>query len=744
MRNPLNKRLPRELRHDAGKYIALFLFLMVTIGFVSGFLVAGGSMKSAYDASFDKYDIEDGHFTLAAEANDELLETLEKEDISLYPLYHKDFTLTNNHNIRIYELRNDVNRLCLMKGELPASDTEIVIDRLYAENNGLSVGDKVEVKGQDFSISGFVAFSDYSALFKNNTDMMFDANKFTVACVSQTSFEKLSKTDLSYTYAWRTDDRNLSVNEQSDKADDIKSILAKTGLLSDFVKASDNQAIVFTGDDMGGDRIMMITLLYIVMAVLAFVFGITTRNTIEKEAGAIGTLRASGYTKGEMIRHYMVLPVSVMFIAAVAGNILGYTVMKNYVVKMYYHSYSLPTYITLWNTEAFVMTTLIPCLIVLVVILFVLFSALKLAPLQFLRHELTTRKKNKVMKLKHFNFFTRFRLRVIFQNVTSYLTLFLGVAFASVLLLFGLMMAPLLSNFREEVIHSQIADYQYILKTPVDTKKDSAEKYAVYSLNSETKEEITVYGIDAGSKYLNTDIKEGTVLLSDGFMEKYNIKKGETFKLSQKYEDKTYDFTADGSYEYPAALSVFMNRKDFNELFDKDKDYFSGYFSNEKLTDIDENYIATIISQSDLTVIADQLDDSMGQTFYLMCGFSVFMYILLIYLLAKQIIEKNMHSISMIKILGYNNQEISNLYNITTCIIMMFSLLLSLPISYSLIKMIYYAMMKDYNGWMTFYVAPWIWPVMFATGAVCYLAVHIIQMKKIKKIPLSDALKNME
>ena len=40
MKNPLNKRLPREFRKDFGKYLVIFLLLVITIGFVSGFLVA--------------------------------------------------------------------------------------------------------------------------------------------------------------------------------------------------------------------------------------------------------------------------------------------------------------------------------------------------------------------------------------------------------------------------------------------------------------------------------------------------------------------------------------------------------------------------------------------------------------------------------------------------------------------------------------------------------------------------------
>ena len=54
MKNPLNKRLPREFRKDFGKYLVIFLLLVITIGFVSGFLVADGSMIQAYNEGVDK------------------------------------------------------------------------------------------------------------------------------------------------------------------------------------------------------------------------------------------------------------------------------------------------------------------------------------------------------------------------------------------------------------------------------------------------------------------------------------------------------------------------------------------------------------------------------------------------------------------------------------------------------------------------------------------------------------------
>ena len=49
------------------------------------------------------------------------------------------------------------------------------MDRMYAENNSLEIGDWVKSGKKAFRITGLVALSDYSALFQNNNDTMFDS-----------------------------------------------------------------------------------------------------------------------------------------------------------------------------------------------------------------------------------------------------------------------------------------------------------------------------------------------------------------------------------------------------------------------------------------------------------------------------------------------------------------------------------------------------------------------------------------
>ena len=748
MKNPLHKRIKSEVRTDAGRYIALFVFLALMIAFVSGFLIADKSMKTAYDESFDKYNVEDGHFSLTSKATANFIDDIENEGALIYEMFYKDFTTSKNHTVRVYAARDEVNKACLMDGELPTDSDEIAIDRLYAENNSIKIGDSINLDGTTFRVSGTVALSDYSALFKSNTDMMFDANKFTVAVVSEEAFDKLSDDNLVYCYSWINEDKSLSDDDKKSLSDDIKEKIAGEALLTDFVMQADNQAITFTGDDMGSDKAMMTWLLYVVIVILAFVFAVTTRSKIEQEAKAIGTLRASGYKRGELLIHYLEMPIIVTVIAAALGNILGYTLMKNMIVNLYYHSYSLTTYSTIWSSEAFIKSTLIPCLIILAINILVLSRALRLSPLQFLRNDLRRHKSKDVMTLSKLSFMGRFRIRIIFQNKGTYITLLVGIVLASFLLLFGLIMSPLLSNFKDVVTESKIADYQYVLKAGVPVDNSSAEKYSVAALKNETRdgEEITVYGISEGSDYLE-DLKlpdkENEVIVSDGYMEKYHLKVGDKIKLCKAYDSDTYEFTIKGHYDYAATLGVFMSRDCFNDIFDKEKGSFNGYFSNEKL-DIDESLVASTITVDDLTTIANQLDDSMGNMFLFICGFAVILYIILMYLLAKLIIDKNASSISMVKILGYNSREIAKLYNRATAVVVIVSLAIALPICLTLFKQIYYIFMQEMNGWLTYYVAPWIYGALIGIGILCYFIVHVILSKRISRISMATALKDME
>lgn len=750
MKNPLRKRLPRELKDEFGKYLVIFLFMTLTIGLVSGFLVAGKSMVKTYNDSFEEYNIEDGHFIL----NDEITGTLQnkledEEDITVYSLFYKEEE-EGEHTYRIYKNREDIDGVSVHKGRIPEKDGEIAIDRKFADSADLKVGDKVTLDKKEYEITGLVALSDYSALFRSNTDLMFDAQNFTVAVVTPEAFNRISDNNLKYCYAWKYDNTSLTDKEKKDKSDDIKTFLAKNAVMTDFVPEPDNQAIHFAGDDMGSDTAMVMVLLYIVIIIMAFIFAVTSISTIEKESTVIGTLRASGYTRKELVIHYMELPMIIMFIGAIIGNILGYTIFKDIVAAIYYNSYSLTVYTTIWSPYAFVMTTIIPCVLMFVINLFMLTKMLKLSPLKFIRRDLKKRKNRKAVKLPEWKFFTRFRTRTIFQNISSYIIMLIGIAFSSIMLLFGLVMQPVLNDYKKTIIDNMPCKYQYILKMPVEIKDNEAEKYAITKLEMQRdnglNDEFTVYGLNEDSQYFDIDfsgLKDNEIYVSDGVLDKYRLKKGDTITLKEKYEDKEYTYKIAGSYVYPSSLAVFMDIDRFRDDFDKQDTYYSGYFTDNEL-DIDEKYVATKLTQNDMTIVADQLTDSMGRMFYIWLVFAVALYMLMVYLLSKIILEKNSNAISIVKILGYKGNEIMRLYVAATAIVVFISLVISVPLSDFTIGFLWRAIMGTYPGWLAYKAPSYVLVEMFVIGVAAYSIIGALQYKKIRKIPMGEALKNVE
>ena len=788
MKNPLNKRLPREFRKDFGKYLVIFLLLVITIGFVSGFLVADGSMIKAYTEGIDNYNTENGHFRTSEKMNDAQIQSVEENGIRIYNNFYLEQDLTNGSTMRIFANREQVNLACLMEGEFPKAANEIAIDRMYADNNKISIGDTLKSDTQSWKVTGLIALPDYSCLFQNNNDSMFDSVKFGIGVVTSEAFESLDSPLVKYCYAWKYNDEPTTEKEEKEVSDDLMKAINKEVSLEEFVPRYLNQAIIFTRDDMGSDRAMMIVFLYIVIAIMAFVFGITISNTIAKEANVIGTLLASGYTKNELIRHYMAMPILVTLVGALIGNVLGYTIMKDICVGMYYGSYSLPTYVTVWNAEAFLLTTIIPILLTLLVNYTVLRRRLSLSPLKFLRRDLKRRQQKHALSLsRRIPFFSRFRLRVIFQNVSNYLLLFLGILFANLLLMFGLLFPAVLNHYQTVLEDNLLCNYQYILQIPinamdeehkleslvnmlyfqheVETDNPDAEKFSAYSLKTTDKEykeeEILLYGLADNSRYLPIDFQETAtnkdgstrtdsstvtpVYISSAYADKYLLDIGDEITLKEAYEDDTYTFYIEGIYDYEGGLTVFLPQEQLNKLFDLGSDYFSGFLSDSEITDIDPKYIGSVIDLDSLSKISRQLNVSMGSMMYLLDGFSIVLFMILIYLLSKIIIEKNAQSISMTKILGYSDREISSLYLLSTTIMVVVFLLLSFPIETVLMNALFRGiMLSSISGWIPLYINPVLYVKMFLLGFVTYLLVALTEYRRIKKVPMDQALKNIE
>ena len=904
MHNPLNKRFKRDLRSDAGKYVAIFLFIVFFIGASSGFMVADNSVSAQFKTTDVEYNVEDGHLVFNVKPSADVLSKIESQnDLKLYDLNYKEETIKNCKTLRIYKVRNELNKECLMSGEMPKAENEIAVDRMFAENNRIAVGDNVNINSKNYIVSGLIALSDYSALFKSNGDMMFDAVGFGVAVMTNGGYNTIETAHETVNYAWKYNTpvedeetenaksellmkslenilkeydepliqaqvdslykkakpyinslrdefdvaekqleakyfaaiRKASINDtakmakelgitekqyknlkqvledaekESDKWDlgsldsapkinlddyktsddmdfddmynqiykivdavsdaklydcsqiyrdlaSLKKITDKfsiddSGILNitDYSAKYTNKSIMYAREDSTSDKATMMLMTYIVMVMIAFLFAVTTSNTISKEANVIGTLRAMGYSKGELIGHYMFLPMDVTVVGGIVGNVLGYTAFQKVFESVYYSNYSLPTYKMLWNMNAFLETTVVPFVLMLLVNFTMLSKKLKINPLNFIRGELKESGQKRLIKLpKKMPFFSKFRLRILFQNVPSYLTLALGVFLAGTLVVFGSMYGPLLDDYSNIVKENQLSKYQYVMINEVETEISDAEKFCMTSLQTTDKkfiaDDVTIYGVENQSRYIKENIPAGEVLVSSAMADKFNLSIGDDVTLKEAYKDKTYSFKVGGVYNYDAAITVFMNRTDYVRQFNEDSNYFNGYFSNKKLNDLNDADVATVITEKDLTKVVTQMQVSMTEFVKVFKALGVVIFLLVMFILTKQIIEKNSKSVSMAKILGFSDIEIGKLYIVITSFVVVASLLVSVPLISLALRWCFKSYLyTQMTGYIPYIISNSCYVTMVVLGIVSYAVVACLMLLKIKKTPLGEALKN--
>ena len=349
--------------------------------------------------------------------------------------------------------------------------------------------------------------------------------------------------------------------------------------------------------------------------------------------------------------------------------------------------------------------------------------------------------------------------------------LFVGIIFANLLLLFGLIFPSVMNYYTDRVSENMIADYRYMLTIPVErtnednklestinmlkfanevqTENKDREKFSAYSLlAADSKfdgEPVTLYGIEKNSKYVDLNLQPGDVYISSAYRDKFLIGVGDTIVLREEYEDKTYALKVTGVYDYDGRVRVFADIDSLNSWFDLGEGYFCGYFSSSPIEDIDEKYIGTVIDIVALTKISRQLLTSMGGMMDLINGFSVAMFAVVVYILSKVIIDKNANSISMTKVLGYSNKEIAKLYIIPTTVMVLLFILISLPIeNYIMYYIFREVLLTQISGYIPYYLDPVIPAQMFCYGLGTYLVVAVAEYRKIKNVPMNEALKNVE
>ena len=89
-KDPLRRRVWKDILRDWKRYLMICLMLVATIGFVSGMYVANNSMLNTLSKNTEAMKREDGHFTLSGKADAATIKAIETGELADVPAVYRE------------------------------------------------------------------------------------------------------------------------------------------------------------------------------------------------------------------------------------------------------------------------------------------------------------------------------------------------------------------------------------------------------------------------------------------------------------------------------------------------------------------------------------------------------------------------------------------------------------------------------------------------------------------------------
>lgn len=736
----LNKRIPREFKENITKYIGLILLILLSSMAIVGFSNSADCIIQTGAEIAVTNNLEDGEFQVQSKLDNFTIRTITKLGVTLDENFYIDYPF-NGKTIRLFKERKNLNKISIINGNnfSDALCNEVILDEHFACTNNYSIGKTLTLNNSEYTISGYGAAPDYSFIVNKITDTIPEPANFGIGFISSDNFDSFNN-NIVYCYSYK-------LNGFS--AEKLKNIISKNSSLTFFIESKDNQRITSYIEDNIINKNMGVAIGIVLVTMIAFIISTSVINTIDKESPIIGTFYSLGYTKIELLVHFMILPVILTSAGAILGTILGFLLARPLIASSTEY-YSLPYIPTVYTPSLLFIGIFLPIIIVIVINTYTLYNRLNSTPLQLLRNE---KKQGKMssLKIKHLNFITKFRIRQFLREYTSNLILFFGIIISTFLLVFGLGCNSAISTYLKNIADETNFKYTYILNLPINIpESDEIEKTTITNLSIYYDTlgqniDLTFQGIKENSKFYNFNLKTSDpgLYISSNVRDKFGLSTGDTITLQDKSENKIYKLKIAGILDYSTGLYIFMNNENMNTLIGKSKNYFNSYITNKKLN-IDDSYITSLITSDSIVDSGKNMTSSMNAIIGLVIVFASVMFIITMYLLLKLMIDKNTYSISLVKILGYRTKEINKLYLGSSFYVVLISSLIAVPLCTKLTEILWPNLISNLQTYIPIVLTLKDYIFMYIIIFASYYVSLYFLKKHLYSISMTEALKNRD
>ena len=435
----------------------------------------------------------------------------------------------------------------------------------------------------------------------------------------------------------------------------------------------------------------------------------TMARMIEEERTEIGIFTSLGISNFQIIFSYIFYVLIATIIGLLIGLSIGYTVVPHVLYNVYTQAYVIPGLKTYVNIPICI-SIIEVCVITMSLVTFIAVTAkFKNSPANLLRP--ASPKSGRKVLLEKINFLWKrisFSWKVTIRNLFRYkkriIMTLIGISGCTALLLTGFGIKDSISEI-VEIQYGEIEKYDALAVLDNPVTEESSEINEFLNQNSisnplyahmETltfaanNKNIDVYSLafatNSIDKYFNLKDLDGNnlelndegAIITEKMAKILNVNIGDTITLRDN-NNEIYVIKISGISKNYINNYVYMNTNYYNLVFgDISYNTIIANIGNKGDTLMSSDYFSNIQYTEDNMSMLQDIFDSMNNIVFLIIGFSSVLAITVLYNLTTINISERVREIATLKVLGFNDKEISMYVYRETIILTIFGIIIGL------------------------------------------------------------------
>ena len=608
---------------------------------------------------------------------------------------------TNSIAESITELNNQITSITNLLASLDDTNPEYVTYQAMLTNLNTLVSSLNSIQ------NGYTEINNARTQFDNtynDTINTLNANKNNLDKEQETLNEGFKEYNANY--AEFQEEIDKSMQEMSDADAEIANLEKPEWYL--FNREDNSGYTTFLESATKIDSIAAVFPLFFIAVAFLMCLNTMTRM-IEEERTEIGIFTSLGISNFQIIFSYIFYVLIATIIGLLIGLSIGYTVVPHVLYNVYTQAYVIPGLKTYVNIPICI-SIIEVCVITMSLVTFIAVTAkFKNSPANLLRP--ASPKSGRKVLLEKINFLWKrisFSWKVTIRNLFRYkkriIMTLIGISGCTALLLTGFGIKDSISEI-VEIQYGEIEKYDALAVLDNPVTEESSEINEFLSQNSisnplyahmETltfaanNKNIDVYSLafatNSIDKYFNLKDLDGNnlelndegAIITEKIAKILNVNIGDTITLRDN-NNEIYVIKISGISKNYINNYVYMNTNYYNLVFgDISYNTIIANIGNKGDTLMSSDYFSNIQYTEDNMSMLQDIFDSMNNIVFLIIGFSSVLAITVLYNLTTINISERVREIATLKVLGFNDKEISMYVYRETIILTIFGIIIGL------------------------------------------------------------------